>query len=87
MQMVYQTAHPEIREGSFGGGGSGGKANSNTDRSGGNGGNGLVIITPCYSTSLNYNHERNITIDHTKVSGGENLYNFPVMISFPVRIS
>lgn len=68
--------------GLFGGGGSGGKANSNTDRSGGNGGNGLVIITPCYSSSLNYGYERNITIDHTKVAGGEDLYNFPVMVSF-----
>src|SRR5690606_16407833 len=50
-----------------------------------NGGNGLVIITPCYSTSLNYNHERSITIDHTKITGGEDLYNFPVMVSLSAQ--
>jgi hypothetical protein len=30
---------------------------------------------------MGYAYERNITIDYTKVSGGSDLYNFPVMIS------
>jgi len=65
----------------YGGGGSGGKANTTTDRNGGNGANGLVIITCCYTVAMDYDYERNITIDHTKVAGGEDLYNFPALIS------
>ena len=34
--------------------------------------------TPVY---LGYKFERNITIDHNRVAGGGDLYNFPVMIS------
>jgi hypothetical protein len=30
---------------------------------------------------LGYKYERNITIDHNRVAGGEDLYSFPVMIS------
>jgi hypothetical protein len=30
---------------------------------------------------LGYEYERNIAIDHNRVAGGEDLYNFPVMIS------
>jgi len=65
-----------------GGGGSGAYVNDNTNRSGGSGANGLVLITCCYTASMGYDYERNITIDHTKVSGGEDLFNFPVMVSF-----
>lgn len=65
----------------YGGGGSGGKANTGTDQNGGSGANGLVVITVCYSASMGYAYERNITIDHTRVSGGEDLYNFPVLVN------
>ena len=65
----------------YGGGGSGGKANTNPDKNGGNGANGLVIITLCPTASMGYDFERNITVDRTKVAGGEDLFNFPVMVS------
>ena len=31
--------------------------------------------------SLSYKYERNITIDYTRVSGGSDLFNFPVLFS------
>ena len=30
---------------------------------------------------MSYGYERNITIDYTKVSGGADLYNFPVLVN------
>lgn len=66
----------------YGGGGSGAFVTDNTNHTGGSGGNGLVLITCCYTASMGYDYERNITIDHTKVSGGNDLFNFPVMVSF-----
>ncbi|HBE43384.1 MAG TPA: hypothetical protein DDW27_19725, partial [Bacteroidales bacterium] len=65
----------------YGGGGSGGYVNNNTNRSGGNGAQGLVIVSYCLPPAMGYDYERNITIDHTKVAGGENLYNFPMLVS------
>ncbi|MCE5345625.1 MAG: DUF2341 domain-containing protein [Bacteroidales bacterium] len=65
----------------YGGGGSGASTNSGTDRIGGSGASGLVVITPCSAASMGYSYERNITIDHNKVSGGSDLYNFPVLIN------
>ncbi len=65
----------------YGGGGSGAFVNNWTDRTGGNGGAGLVIVTCCYTASMDYAYERNITIDHSKVAGGEDLYNFPMLFS------
>jgi hypothetical protein len=39
-------------------------------------------LATCYTpVFLGYKYERNITIDHNRVAGGEDLYNFPVMIS------
>lgn len=65
----------------YGGGGSGAFVNDNTNRTGGDGGAGLVIVTCCYTASMDYAYERNITIDHSKVAGGEDLYNFPMLFS------
>jgi hypothetical protein len=39
-------------------------------------------LATCYTpVFLGYKYERNITVDHNRVAGGEDLYNFPVMIS------
>ncbi len=40
----------------------------------------FALATGCDATMLGYGHERNITIDYTKVAGGSDLYNFPVLI-------
>ncbi|MBP8959519.1 MAG: DUF2341 domain-containing protein [Bacteroidales bacterium] len=64
----------------YGGGGSGAYVNDQTDRIGGNGRAGLVVVTCCY-TAMGYAYERNITIDHSKVAGGGDLYNFPMLFS------
>lgn len=65
----------------YGGGGSGAFIPDGSNHSGGAGAQGLVIVTSCVTPLLGFDFERNITIDHTKVSGGEDLYNFPVMVS------
>jgi hypothetical protein len=65
----------------YGGGGSGASTNSNTNSTGGAGANGLIVITACNTASMGFAYERNITIDHSKVSGGKDLYNFPAMIN------
>ncbi|MGB8491735.1 MAG: DUF2341 domain-containing protein, partial [Bacteroidales bacterium] len=41
----------------------------------------FAIATGCGMPLLGYGYERDITIDHTKVAGGSDLYNFPVMVS------
>jgi len=41
----------------------------------------FALATGCNATYNGYENERNITIDHTKVAGGTDLYNFPVLIS------
>jgi len=39
-------------------------------------------LATCYTpVFMGYAYERNITIDYTKVAGGSDLYNFPVMIN------
>ena len=38
------------------------------------------FATSCVPSTMGYIYERNITIDYTKVSGGINLSNFPVLI-------
>jgi hypothetical protein len=64
-----------------GGGGGGGERGGGSNYAGGNGGSGQITISYCVATSMGYSYERNITIDHTKVSGGTDLYNFPVLIN------
>ncbi len=66
---------------SYGGGGSGAVTNSNTNRSGGSGADGLVIVSYCAVASMGYNFERNITIDYNYVAGGNDLYNFPLLVT------
>ena len=41
----------------------------------------FALANGCTATSLGYRYERNITIDYTKVAGGIDLYNFPVLIN------
>lgn len=65
----------------YGGGGSGAYVNNNTNRSGGSGAQGLVIVSYCLPPVMGYDYERNITIDYTKVAGGEDLYNFPMLFT------
>ena len=40
-----------------------------------------ALGTGCTSASMSYTYERDITLDYTKVAGGTNLSNFPVLIS------
>jgi hypothetical protein len=65
----------------YGGGGSGAYVPDFTNHTGGDGAPGLVLITCCVPTTMGYNFERNISIDHTKVTGGSDLYNFPVLVN------
>ena len=41
----------------------------------------FAFATGCTPASAGYAYERNIEIDYTKVEGGEDLYNFPLLIS------
>ena len=41
----------------------------------------FAFATGCNITLLGYGYERNITIDYTKVSGGSDLYSFPVLVT------
>jgi hypothetical protein len=41
----------------------------------------FALAHGCTEIVLGYDHERNLTIDHTKVSGGTDLYNFPLLVS------
>ncbi|HUW91734.1 MAG TPA: DUF2341 domain-containing protein, partial [Bacteroidales bacterium] len=41
----------------------------------------FALATGCINVLLGYGYERNITIDYTKIAGGDNLYNFPVLIN------
>ena len=41
----------------------------------------FALATGCLTALMSYGYSRNITIDYTKVSGGADLYNFPVLIS------
>ncbi len=40
----------------------------------------FALANGCNATLLGFGYERNITIDYTKVSGGSDLYSFPVLI-------
>ena len=68
-----------------GGGGAGGHRRSGNNRSGGNGADGKIVISYCPPPNMGYSFERNISIDHSKVAGGSDLYNFPVLISLPAQ--
>ena len=41
----------------------------------------FALATGCVSASTGYAYERVLEIDHTKVEGGEDLYNFPMLVS------
>jgi hypothetical protein len=41
----------------------------------------FALASECSTVSMSYGFERDITIDYTKVSGGTDLYNFPVLVS------
>jgi len=41
----------------------------------------FALATGCITVSLGYGYERNITIDYTKVTGGSDLYNFPLLVN------
>ena len=40
----------------------------------------FALATGCLTALMSYGYARNITIDYTKVSGGADLYNFPVLV-------
>jgi hypothetical protein len=42
----------------------------------------FALARGCNIISMGYSYERNITIDYTKVSGGSDLFSFPVLVSF-----
>ncbi|MCJ7819937.1 MAG: DUF2341 domain-containing protein, partial [Bacteroidales bacterium] len=41
----------------------------------------FALASGCINVLLGYGYERNITIDYTKIAGGGDLYNFPVLIN------
>ena len=41
----------------------------------------FALAHGCIPVSLSYKYERNITIDYTRISGGSDLFNFPVLFS------
>ncbi len=41
----------------------------------------IVTVNPLPAAALGYAYQKTITIDHNQVSGGSDLYNFPVLIS------
>ena len=41
----------------------------------------FALASGCAKTLLGYEYERNITIDYTKVEGGSDLYNFPILVN------
>ena len=41
----------------------------------------FALATGCLTTLMSYGYSRNITIDYTKVSGGADLYSFPVLVN------
>lgn len=41
----------------------------------------FALANGCLEIILGFDHERNITIDHTQVSGGADLFNFPLLVN------
>lgn len=41
----------------------------------------FALANGCVEIILGFDHERNITIDHTQVSGGTGLFNFPLLVN------
>ena len=45
----------------------------------------FAFASGCIPTSLGYEYERTITFDHTRVAGGSDLHNFPVLINLTTQ--
>ena len=40
------------------------------------------LASECSTAAMSYSFERDITVDYTKVAGGADLYNFPMLVSY-----
>lgn len=40
------------------------------------------LASECSTAAMSYSFERDITVDYTKVAGGSDLYNFPILVSY-----